>query len=217
MEQIELKSQSNFCDSNVNTSTALNINEPNDSVLNQSINQSILTENEPLLDTFSSSKDLETFTYKTSKLISSFSILQRINILIDHAKNSFNQGETIFKRKEPLFTLKSIDFFTRIIEKKLYDVNFALKSYFELVLIYESISELTQDKEVLVKLINVIVQVIKFIDNFSITNLLEYRLQILIKKVLVLNTNNSDNIKNALSPLLINEENNESKKKLVNF
>lgn len=49
----------------------------------------------------------------------------------------------------------------RIVEKKLPDISFLLVKYFEQALIYDSLSELTTDKETLIKLINVITTLIK--------------------------------------------------------
>lgn len=220
MEQIELKStQSRFCDSNVvetsaQTNACLNIES-------ESVNQSILIEEDnKQLETFMFYKDLEVYITNTAKLAHSYQIRQRINELIVKAKERINKSSDLnsencfFKRKEPLFTLKSVECFNRIVEKKFYDVNYDLIKYFELVMIYESVSELTNDKETLVKLINLIFMLIKNVDCPSTTYLLEYRLQILIKKVLLLNSSENSTetvIKNALTPLLLKEDNEQKK------
>lgn len=227
MESIELKStQSRFCDSNVaetsvQTNACLQIES-------ESVNQSILIEEDnKQLETFIYSKDLEVFITNTSKLVHSYQVLQRIEELISKAKERINNSSDLksdncfFKRKEPLFTLKSVECFNRIIEKKLFEVNHALIRYFELVMIYETVSELTNDKETLVKLINLIFMLIKAVDCPSTTNLLEYRLQILIKKVLLLNSSDNSQtetlIKSALTPLLVKDDANEAKKSQVSY
>lgn len=225
-EQIELKSQSRFCDSNVNDTTAQTnnacLNIESESVMNQSV---MVEEEKPTMETFINAKDLEIFISNTSKFQANFSIIQRIEALINQAYETIDSDENahsevcFFKRKEALFTMKSIESFHRIIEKKFYDVNLELVKYFEIVLIYESISELTSDKEILVKLINVVFLLSKYVDNCSVTYLLDYRLQILIKKVLLLNSSSNNQsevlIKNALTPLIEKSDVNESKKKEV--
>jgi hypothetical protein len=224
MEKIELKStQSRFCDSNVaetsaQTNACLNIES-------ESVNQSVLIEEDnKQLETFVFYKDLEVYITNTTKLVHSYQIRQRINELISKAKERINKGSDLnsetcfFKRKEPIFTLKSVECFNRIVEKKFYEVNYDLVKYFELVLIYESVTELSNDKETLVKLINLIFMLIKSVDCPSTTYLLEYRLQITIKKVLLYSSEHSHTeiIKNALTPLLLKEDS-ELKKSQVRF
>jgi hypothetical protein len=228
MERIELKSsQSRFCDSNIQETApqttminaCLDINDLDTS------NSSTICEDNRTLQTYSNKRELESFIFFTSKQNLNYIILGRISTLISQAKECLNKNyseECFFKRKDSLFTLKSIECFQRIIEKKQMDVCFSLMKYFELVLIYENVSELTNDREALVKLINSIFSVIKIIDNSSVTNILEYRLQILIKKVLILNSSEVNNpnellIKNALTPLLQKDEICEIKKKEVIF
>jgi hypothetical protein len=69
-----------------------------------------------------------------------------------------------------------------------------------------------------VKLINLIFMLIKSVDCPSTTYLLEYRLQITIKKVLLYSSEHSHTeiIKNALTPLLLKEDS-ELKKSQVRF
>lgn len=228
MEQIELKSsQSKFCDSNVgDTTTQTNnacLNIETDSIMNQSV---MIDEEKPTMETFINLKDLEIYISNTSKLQSNYQIITRVQALINQAYETIDNDDTsnnaeicFFKRKEALFSLKSIEAFHRIIEKKFFDVNLELVKYFEIVLIYESISELTSDKEILVKLINAIFLLSKYVDNQSVTYLLDYRLQILIKKVLLLNSSNNSSvellIKNALTPLIEKSDVNDAKKKEV--
>lgn len=221
MEEIELKStQSKFCDSNVDTTTVET--QKSNACLDietQSTHTSLTEEEKQDYDTFVNSKDLESFINKTAKLNISNTVLSRVKLLYDQAKKVVNQSwktkKIFFKRKDYLFTLKSVESFFRIIEKKFHDVNFWLMKYFEYVLLYDSVSELTNDKETLVKLINAIFSLIKFVDSPSDTCLLDYRLQILIKKVLLLNSSDNPNevtINAALTPLLIKEDIKEQKK-----
>jgi len=223
VEAIELKSTQRFCDSNVNESIANQTNACLNIETDVS-NQSVIDEDKVVYDTFRNSKELEFYLKHTAKSSSNVFILQRVKTLVSQAKETINyessisgQNKRYFKRKDSLYTLNTIEFFHRIIEKKYLDVNFYLVKYFEYSLIYESVSELTSDKEALVKLINSIFSLIKSIDSQIDTYILENRLQTLIKKVLLLNSSannpNEATIKNALTPLLVKEEINEEKKK----
>lgn len=235
MESIELKSQttsnSRFCDSNVNETqskiqTCLNIE--NDSLLNQSLNQTLVTEDNRVLNTFSNSSDLEYFITRLAKSNNLLALNQKISLLISQANscikadldfNSKSSKSVLFKRKNSLFTFKSIEAFQRIIEKKFYNLNLLLVKYFELVLLFDNVSELSSDKDTIIMVINTILHLIKFVDNYRETNLLDYRLQILIKKVLVSNSDspNEAAVKDSLFPYISKEDTINEKKKLVSI
>lgn len=233
MESIELKSQttsnSRFCDSNVNETqskiqTCLNIE--NDSLLNQSLNQTLVTEDNKLLNTFSNSSDLEYYVTRLVKINNIQTLIQKTNLLIGQANsclksdidfNSKTSKSILFKRKCSLFTFKSIEAFQRLIEKKFYNLNFLLVKYFELVLLFDNVSELSSDRETIIMVINTILHLIKYVDNNRETSLLDYRLQILIKKVLISNSDSTNEaaVKDSLFPYISKEEAINEKKKLV--
>lgn len=190
MESIELKStQSRFFDSNndmnksvsvIGDSSSIQIDDPN-------MNQSVLTTEGgdwmEKMNTHQSSADLERYLTKLSKISNCALICLKLEYLIKKSRETIKietkegiPALVYHTRKEGLMTLSSVQSLNRLIAKKLPDVNYNLKIYLEEVLMYESILEITSNKEVFINFTNFLKQLIKDVGNSSETYLLESRL-----------------------------------------
>lgn len=196
MESIELKStQSRFYDSNndlskstsaINDISSIQIDDPN-------TNQSVLTTEGgdwmEKMNTHQSSADLERYLTKLSKISNCALISHKIDYLIKKSREAIkieykDEVPTLVytTRKEGLMTLASVQSLTRLISKKFPDVNYQLKIYLEEVLMYDSILEITSNKEVFINFTNCLTQLIKEVGNSAETFLLESRLSNYITK-----------------------------------